>query len=316
MIYMTKHQKKVAEYLRRTYGAEHTRIESGTRHPKLRFRCGGSEYSYPITREETSGYYKQDLRRMLGEPPANHKLEDAIMPATQQPVWPTIIATMTPPPDAPEAAPSPEAAANAAQQATEDLMVEAGNAEPKPKTWDVKVSAYGRGRGLGGACLWFLFPPDIMKAFKGGVTLEQLDEEHWKVSPGGITKFHSYAYGRHAKLTLTRSDLDPFGSVQADAIESDGEILIYVAKEGRPPVKPVGSAEPAAPVAVPIAAPKGAPATPKAAVATPTAPAANAPSMEARMRAILAEARELEAACPYRLVRIEERLVWQAPNIE
>ena len=175
------------------------------------------------------------------------------------------------------------------------------------RTWEVQLAAY-RSTNTASVILQMVFPAEITVMFPGGLDIEQLDPEHWKIARGGDKQFGVYS-GRKSIIKYSMRDAEPFGSTPAEAVEANGEILIYLPLTGRRSV--TGKYQPTKAVVAARTAPIVAPATAPAVEPAPT-PA----SLEARMRAVLLEARAIEALCPYQLIRGDGKLAWAAPVIE
>jgi len=293
---MEKHLRELWDYLR-DYGAENIRIEPGGKHQKLRFDYGGIERSY-LTAKLTSNNHstqnmKATLRRMLGpsvpaEEKQPRKLEEMMDELNAHTAAVTYIGTP------PVAKPS--------------------------KTWRVWMCGYAAGVSTQ---VYLHFEDGIKQVFPNGVKIERLDDEHWKLSPGG----HHRLYGKSSRVTVSYNDkqIKPFGSTKAEAVEADGALLVYLPVEKRAPVAPPKGSTPwptqvAQPTTKPVAMPFNPqqPAPVPAALITKPAPTPPVPaSLEAQMRDIIRQVQAIEATCPYHLVRLEGgRIQWRAPVIE
>ena len=174
--------------------------------------------------------------------------------------------------------------------------------EPPPpsksaKTWDLRIGAY---KAKYGSTVLFSFPGDIAKKFPDGVKIERLDAEVWKFSQGAGPKFKS-SHGGRVRIISYSPKVELFRSSPGEAIESDDDVLVYcpLATRGETRKKSVW--------------PEAASAEEKPLSAT----AARTLSLEAGMREVIREIRDIEAACPYRLARLDGgRIVWCAPVIE
>jgi hypothetical protein len=323
-----KHARELIEFLRTEYGAEDCFVQGGGKHNKLKFRCHGSEYSYILGEPSDFRAIRNihaDLKRKLGEPQSHQRkalsLEETIDMVTNTP----------PPPPKPEYTyftPDPDPVE---YQKTVVQVTPAGEATVS-KTWEIKVCAYNNG-GTRGPIVWFVFKKsdaqEIQQSYSGGVHIDKLDEEHWKISPGGKHRFVSY--GKGIKVSRIEPGMTPFGSSPAEAVEVNGEILVYLPK--RLPITPMMPPRPSADASAihTLKQPKPAPATP------PPPPPINLPPgvqqvkvtvqqpmlmttstlMEQRMRDIVRQVYDIQDLCPYRLVILPDgRLTWRAPDID
>jgi hypothetical protein len=285
----TKYQRELIDRLRRDYDVLDARIEgSGARHSKLRFAYDGRSFSIPVS-SEAVGRSRLNLeallRRLLGPPPfdmppPSRRLED-MMP--DLPNLPNLLDT-----------------------------------RPSPGPWRVTIAGYGRGRGTSGTAVWFLFDPAVRDLFKSGIKCEQLDIENWKFSPGD-RELRDYSFGRYARYTHSDAQGEPFGAVQGEAIESNGELLVHLSLADRPPVKPQAPAMPPQPrLPVERVSEKLPPALPLEPQPIPVEEPPRIRSvLENQMREIVASVRRIEQQSPYRFTRLADgRLVWRAPTIE
>jgi hypothetical protein len=286
---MDKHVRELWDYLK-DYGAENIHVEGGRKHNKIWFEYGGVERSYlishsPSTEPHAVNNMKATLKRMLGPP----------LPAEEK---------------------QPRKLEEMMEELNTSIAVKYIGTPPvvtKPaKTWQpVRMSAYryvGRNNKPTNV-LYFMFPPDILQAHPEGMKVERLDDEHWKISSGGRAHFREY--GGSVRLTFSDPETAMFGSIEAEAIEADGAILVYLPKEGRPAIAPPKLSKPWPTQATPI------PATeltqrPVSATALMTQT-----TIEDEMREIIRRIQAIEATCPYHLVRLEGgRIQWRAPIIE
>lgn len=206
---------------------------------------------------------------------------------------------------------------------------------PPARIWEIKVCAY-KGQSSAGPMVWFIFPPDardhIRQTYQR-VTLQKLDEEHWQITKGGYRKFSKY--DKKIKLTYTDPGIEPFGSSAAEAVEANGEILIYLAKENRVPIAQLTGVPKSAPPQPPqMKKPAPKPVPPIRLKADPAPPVDSPPVqhvkvtmqqpmlmttstlMEQRMYDIIRQVYDIQELCPYRLVILADgRLVWRAPEI-
>jgi len=298
---MRKHQREVADYLRDEYGANDIRIEPGGKHPKLVFNYQDKEHSLPLGNPSDYRAIKNlhtDLKKKLGEPITDtrrqaRKLEDMM------------------------------AELNSSTSITPRISLPAQIEESAPatKTWTLRMSAYKSSKST--SVVWFIFPKGMMNEYPNGMKIERLDDEHWKISPGGTKQFHEYA--NHARI-IYNDRIPVFGSCKAEAIEEAGEILVFLAKDNR---RMVNSPAPFAEIANRKSAPtpaipdtrgpklphEGMPIAPES--PPQPVPPMSGLAMEVQMRSFIRGAREIEAMTPYRVTRMPDgRLVWQAPVIE
>jgi hypothetical protein len=323
---MTKHQREVAEFLRRAYGATETRLDYGGKHRRLRFRCRGREHSFFLSTKpgdpRAGRNIETELKRMLGDPISPARLSASAErgsagPRTLEEMMTDLNNSLSNGADLP--LPSP------------DFLVpgEAGlrptpsQAETAPgKKWDVKVASYNRSKGEKGTSLWFLFPPEIRDEFAISVAVEKLDEEHWKITKGGAGNFTEYSRGHYARVTSIDHHGEPFGMSWAEAIQVGDDILVYLARDKRSGLDLARMAaanqarsnppEPRSPVPPVIAAPP-----PAHREARPVMPPQGGEIPQTLMREILREVERIEALGPYRLTRLkDDKLVWRAPIID
>ena len=173
-------------------------------------------------------------------------------------------------------------------------------APPPAKTWKLRIGAYKGSQG--GTMILFSFPGDIMKKFPASVKVERLDEENWKFSQGAGSKFTPY-HSNRVKVSRYDPKARLFRSSPGEAIENGDDVLVYCPLATRGEFtrnnfwpKPASVKEkplPPAPIAL------------------------RTLSLEAGMREVIREIREIESACPYRLTRLDNgQIVWRAPVIE
>jgi hypothetical protein len=196
---------------------------------------------------------------------------------------------------------------------------------PKPsKTWAVRVCAYAHKKYS--TQVYFHFERGVEQSFPDGIKIERLDDEHWKLSRGGA-RFSTK--GTRMTISYLDSSAAPFGTTKAEAVEADGAILVYLPKDNRakvatpkasnpwptqPTTKPVVAATPVAPTALTTKHPAPVPAT--LAMGSNSTLVYGSLLIE-HMHDIIKSIQEVEASCPYRLVRLEGgRIQWRAPVIE
>lgn len=316
---MQSHRRELTGFLRREYNITHVEFDGSTgKHNKLRFNYLGRDYSLPISRgsSHARGLFnlKADIKRML----TNDQLKDAgNLPITSEelerkiddmlnghdhPYQPTYAPPVdTSQPELVGFTPLPEV--EVGSEITTEIQV--------GRSWPVTVSAYQQHRTR--MCVvHFLLPLDAAKTFSDGhASIEQIDPENWRITPGGSQPL--VQRGRKQRVSYY-TQVEPFAATLAEAVEVDGDILIYLPMENRMPPATSNRAE------------------------TPTHTAALSPTSNypangqdrqeegqetgelvinaERMREVLHQIRAIENACPYRLKRVEGRVVWQAPTIE
>lgn len=291
----------IEDFLRREYGVKRVDIEHRSKHAKLHWTHEGSAYSYLCSRNTTSDGHaaiqnaRSNIRKMMRGPAFNPVLEEGTVEEMMQDVR-----------------------ERAAKLIAAEQEVIARQAEPAPETakiWPVLAGAYNASPAAKEPTLNLMFPAGIAKEMPT-FEIEAMDPEHWKLTPNGPRKW-SMTKGKGARTNITCWGSPPFASIRCDAIQADGEVLVYVPlSQRRPPVRSPHYKRPA--FAVP--APRQPQTEEKIAmhqrpVPHPMPPLVEVPPMEFRMRVILEQARELEKTTPYRLIRQDDRLVWQAPVI-
>lgn len=331
-------QRYIEDFLRHDFGVRQVRIENRSKHAKLCWEHDGKTYSYMVSRTPSETNYhtlknaKSDIRRMMRGPVFNPVLivEEATVDNLMEDVRERAVEEIAAQPPAPELAlePAPESEQKVTAPA------------PAPaKTWSVTISAY-RYKGSG-VQAQILFPRDILLTLPT-FRVEQLDAEHWKFRRGGPRAWTKvpWAKDRQVRTSVAATHpIEPFAAMRADAVEVDGEVLLYVplaerkplsSTMGRPTVAPkkVEEAKPEpgrwarefqkqVEAAKPEPAPP--PVTPTPAPARPPAIAAlEAASLhlEAHLREVLGRVRDIEHLTPYRLWREGDALMWRAPVIE
>jgi len=288
---MEKHVRELRDYLA-DYGASNIHMEPGGKHNKIQFEYGGLQRSYIVARSASTDHHaveniKADLKRMLRPPvpiaeKQPRKLEEMMAELNQT----TASVKYTPPVTKPS------------------------------KVWQpVRLSAYHYmdKQYKHSNVLYFVFPREILAAHPEGMKIESLDSEHWKITRGGHSHFREYG-GSSTRITFADPNTAaPFGSTEAEAIEADGAILVYLPLEGRAPIASPKTSKPWPTQAAltPLAAEN---LRPIAATALTIPVPAN---LEQEMRDIKRRILAVEATCPYRLVRLEGgRIQWRAPIIE
>ena len=321
---MQKFHRELSDYLRQEYHVNNIRIERGGRHPKLCFAYKGQTFSVPTnSSSDSNGKHSaiRELQSLLGAPPAkpakqSRRLEEmmrslhsstAAIPHAKldsEAIADAVENAMYPPPPitvGPAAAPPP----------TDPLSFDPAPAPvpppaPPAKVWPVRVAAYRSGADARGAVMQFVFDKAVAANYDC-VVIEQLDPENWKIVKTGKSRWRFTPFndsGSKVILKVMIPGLLAFTATDTEAVEANGEILVHLPLAGRraPAVK--YTAETVETVAVAT----------RPFVATVTESTLD--SMETRMRAVLLEARAIEAACPYRLIRGDGRLAWTAPVIE
>ena len=195
------------------------------------------------------------------------------------------------------------------------LPIEPPPAPEPAKVWPVMVSGY-RNASCSPA-IHFIFPAAIAKTLPA-FSIEQLDPEHWRFRPGP-RPWRSVPWSPNGCLrtSITAGNVEAFRAMPVDAIEADGEVLVFCPLADRVP--PTIKHRPPSKYAVkpPLKEePMPEPTIPEQRAAIEEAIAAAKPEPVVRMREILHQIREIEAQCPYRLSREGDRLVWHAPVIE
>lgn len=320
MATMRKHVRELADYIRAGWDVTNIHVEQGGRtHAKLKFHRDDKEYSIVVGNPSDHRAIKNchaHLRKVLGEPASPEPKRVRTMEDMMQEAVSGIVA---------------EANHRAEERTSAPIEIKQ-NPEPTTKSWEVRVSAYKTSNGSSDRrVVWFLFPRDVFNSHRWKkMQIEKLDDEHWKLSPGGTHGFVEYE--NRARVTYM-DNIEPFGSSIGEAVEDDaGGFLVYLAKQARVPVKPRPDIVPFRAITPPPfkAAVKATAATPPPkrteeetpqAIPAPPTPATPAPppsgiAGELRMRSILNNIREIEAMSPYRLTRLEDgRLLWRAPTI-
>jgi hypothetical protein len=336
---MRKHARELTEFLRNEYGADRFEMQPGGKHPKLKFRCHGSEYSYVVGSPSDVRAIKNieaDLKRILGPPhsakskslaPQEEKEVGQIIKDHQQEETP-----MTATPDQ-KLHPKPMSASPVSDPApTSIASPEPAQAAPAARTWEIKVCAYRSGKQNKWPVVWFMFPkeatPFIQATFPGGVTVDRLDDEHWKLTASGNNKFTHYQNNR-LKLTYTDRQLEPFGSSDAEAVEANGEFLIFMAKTNRKPIIspiPYPKPKPVPPIRLKV---DPQPDPPPVQQINPPPPVqqikvtvqqpmlmTTSTLMEQRMLDIIRQIYDIQELCPYKIVVLPDgRIVWRAREI-
>ena len=315
---MSKPDREITAWLRQEYGVQRTWIEPGGKHRRICFDYQGVARTVlmgtgPTIKPQAMVNRKADLRRELGPPPVPARKEPRTLEKMMEELRQN---AATPPPPLEEALNDtpPESAAS--------------------QTWDLRVGAY---TSKYGKTLLFSFPRSIMKKFPAGIKIEKLDEENWKFASGKGPKFVPY-YGDRVKISHYDPTCPVFGSSPGEAVESDGDVLVYCPIATRmatakptPWIKTAEGMRPENPAPLPITTPtplqKVSPMPQQPLLSEPPASPPEPPpaiivepvagNLEARMRAVIAEVKSIEAACPYHLARLESgRIVWRAPVIE
>ena len=296
-------QRYIEDFLRHDFGVRQVRIENRSKHAKMCWEHDGQTYSYMVSRTPSEMNYhtlqnaKSDIRRMMRGPVFTPVLviEEATVDNLMEDVRERAIEDIAAQPPAPELAlepaPEPEQKAPA-------------------KTWSVMVSAY---RYKHGVQAQFLFPKDIaltLPTFR----IEQLDAEHWKFRRGTRAWMTvPWAKDRQVRTSsMTMPQTQPHASMRVDAIEVDGEVLLYIPLADRKPLSPFMGRPTVAPKKVEEAKPEPAPVP----VPVPVPAPVKLSHIEFRLREALAQVRDLEKLTPYRLAREGDALMWRAPVIE
>ncbi len=312
-------QRHIEDFLRREYGVRQVRVEQRTKHARLHWDHQGSAYAYTVSRNTTAdGYHalknaKAEIRRMMRGPVFNPVLEEGKMEEAMAVIRDKAIGGDWPVHTVPEPAP--------------ELPIEPPPAPEPAKVWPVMVSGYRN--ATCSPAIHFIFPAaiaDTLPAF----SVEQLDPEHWRFRPGP-RPWRSVPWSPNGCLRTSitaDSNTEAFRSMPVDAIEADGEVLVFCPLADRVP--PMIKHRPPSKYAVtPLKEePMPEPTIPEQRdaieekiamherpVPHPMPPLVEVPQMEVRMRTVLEQARKLEKHTPYRLVRDGERLVWRAPVI-
>lgn len=259
---------QIVEFLRREYGIQHVRAERGAKHLKLTWAYQGREFSHGCSYGSHRGEYRAmanmraQIRRMMGRPEKEQTMSTI-----------EVIA---------DAADS-SASASASQEAPREARV-----------WEVKVCAY-RAAPAARPQLALEFPADVRTTIPV-FTVDQIDDEHWRIRSGGVKKWSVTPAGVR---TTVAADCDPFRPVIVEAVDVDGEVLIHV------------------PLAIRQEPARRAPSRVATVRKMPTLMPEAASSLEYRMRALLQDVREIEEASPYRFTRRPDGgLFWRAPTIE
>lgn len=244
---MNNPQKELIDFIEDQYNVPVT-VENGGKHAKLRWTYDDRNYTYAVTRNRTQpprAYANSvaDIRRMMGraaEPPARpHKTMDELMAEVRGRAIEDITPDSNSHPAPRVDTPSEETYVPPLESEPE---VSTHKPQPQPaptptptrptRIWQVTVNCYQAHASRNVVSM--LFPPEIMDtAFSFRV--EKLDDEHWRLRPGGVRTFRPY-YGPAARLTFV-DDCKPFGRMHVEAVEVDGEILIYVPLNTRPKVQ-------------------------------------------------------------------------------
>lgn len=192
-VVMMKEERQLADWLRREYGAERFRIVHGGKHRRLWFSLDGQRLSYTVSDFAEPRAFKN----------ATAQLRRLLSPNKR-----AYVNRTDEPPEEPQAAAEPQ---------------------PESRVWQVKLAAYYvRGQPL--TTVWFIFQQAVTERFPT-VQIERLDEENWKLSPGDrVWSRHSNGW---VKTSISLREVQPFAITVGEAIETDGEILIYLAQDKR-----------------------------------------------------------------------------------
>lgn len=197
-----------------------------------------------------------------------------------------------------------------AQRASETLNA---HVDTPARTWSVLASAYLSG-GSHRTQVQFVFPAGIADALPT-FSVELLDSENWKFRCGGTRGWRAVPWHKDmVRTSVSAGDIEPFSTLSVDAIEADGEVLVYIPLANRrlPEVyKNLRRKQEEMPTML----------EPRDLIENvsepppPPEPVVPVTSLEGRLRGVLQQIREIEAQCPYRLSREGDRVVWQAPVI-
>lgn len=305
----------------RGYGATNLRIEPGGKHQKLHFTIGDMQRTILLNRKlkiRAVWNFRAALKREFG-PPRELKEHEMVEVEIVKPQ--SVVQTM------PE-----DLSAYVDNMLNENvdlsphaLILEHGEpvlaSTPEPttpaKTWPVSIGAYcsqDSARNKSFTQVNFYFPVEIIERFPGGMAVERLDDENWKLYPvegTGKSVLHFRQQGnRRARMSYTDGSVEAFQVVDGEALEADDTLLIYLPMSKREDIT-----HPRPKVATVRPAPVPAPVPVKSALPTP--PPERMTDLEEQMREITNRVRVIEAMCPYRLVRLEGgRILWRAPIIE
>jgi hypothetical protein len=171
-----KHEREVMDFLRQEFNVNNMSIEEGGKHPKLRFHHQGREHSYTMGHRHDFRAFKNlqaEFRRTLGIPKVStntpedfmEKLNSSTSMTTGRDLEQCILDI--------------------------DMMMEQPDTIKPSKTWSVQIASYANAGS--GNQVWFVFPQEITKSFTAPrYHIERLDEENWRISPGGNKKFNPY----------------------------------------------------------------------------------------------------------------------------
>jgi hypothetical protein len=286
-----KHEREIMDFLRQEFDINDITIKDGGKHAKLHFSYEGKEHIRIVGHRHdhrTIKNVQSELRRSLEPPKPMENLVENLVDKLNS---------------------------STAMVLNEKIMEHLPTTPTKTKEartiWPVKVSAYE------GAQVWFLFPKELKQSFSGRYTVERLDDENWRISPGGSTQFRDYHQGNSIKLSYHDTGVAKFRTSLAEAIESDGELLVYLPLKNRVPFSSPIVTQPTSSIILKEETSIVTPTPVENLVSLKTTDAkVEPPSMEERMRTLVRQVREIEALCPYRLVRENGRIFWQAPTIE
>jgi hypothetical protein len=295
-------QAQVEEFLRREYGVRDFRTENGKRHLKLIWQYQGQEFTRWLSYGSHVGHpgdlqlRKAEIRRMMGGRP---KKEGKTMEEQMAAVRERAIEDIATIPDEADSSRMPEPDNYPEPEPDKPEPVEA----PPACTWAVKAAAYNLPEGR--PAVHFEFPAVIRQTIPS-FRLEQIDAEHWRIRRHGPRRWSTSRSGSGACTTMS-SDCEPFRSVTVEAVEVDGEVLVFVPMSARQPLRPPHRTM----RAVQTPRPEPQPSEPQ-----PAPLLQPERTLEDGMRAVLRYAREIEALSPYRLIRVNDGLSWRAPTIE
>lgn len=309
---MEKHIRELSDFLR-YYGATDFEVVGGGKHNKLQFMFRDKPCSYVIGRRSSGDprtilNIKTQLKRMLG------------LPITKEKTHRTLEEMMS---DLPPAA----------QQ-------EVVASPTSSTTWTVRIAAYQTANlvKVNKRRVYITFPDSVVRNTFDTATfnVNKLDEEHWKLSTDGDNNYTVWRTDKQGRtMVVFDDDVEAFSATDGEAVEANDEILIYLARSARQPARPlrgklvphpdsdtddgVREAPPAKEPAPPAPAPQPNGDLLRRALIRSSVPAEALKPMtpEERMREIIRQIREIEAASPYRLVHLADgRIVWRAPTIE
>lgn len=336
---MEEHVRDLYAFLRE-YGATGMHLGSGGKHAKLCFTFKNEDYTYPINRR-TPGSWRavdnmiRDLKCMLGPPivvpPKQPRTLESMMHELNGSTGVLTVKAVEEGVEVPRSI--EEHIADMLGEPTEkpDIAYSIQPKLPLPhmnmtaRTWSIKLAAY-RQPGYS-SVVYMIFPVEVRDLYPGDMKIERLDDENWKISSGGASRFSKY-HGQRTKITYVDNGVEPFSSTPAEAVEVGGEILVFLAMDKRrhmvkhyvpnEPELPMGAIprpqkEPEA-VAMPF--PKDSPVADQFPPSPTEVTLRVLSKAEVEMRDLARRVRAMELTCPYRFTRKDDgRWVWIAPEI-